>query len=177
YEEADSTFNKILEMEPNNLNAICYQAEIHKEQKNYEKAIEVLTKGLENASGNKNMIHLYVVRGDIHRLRKEYEESLKDLDEAISLNVDNMEIDNDESTDDKKYNTLALCYRGSIHRNNKNYDNALKDLDGSLKNDPRNIFALCERGAVYRDKGNFKDAWNDIENALKLSEENEDYLE
>ncbi|CAG8450735.1 12526_t:CDS:2 [Racocetra fulgida] len=182
YKEALADLNKALILDDSDKESLIMrnQAEIYKEQKNYEKAIEVLAKGLENAPGDTNMLHLFVVKGDIHRLRKEFAESLENLNNALSLDLNAMEIDSDEpiiNDDKKKYNALALCYRGSIHRNNKDYVNALKDLDGSLKKHPKNIFALCERGAVYRDKGNFKDAWNDIENALKLSEENDDDLE
>ncbi|CAG8692673.1 8341_t:CDS:2 [Dentiscutata erythropus] len=117
YNEAISDFTEALNLNPKK------STEIHKEQKNYEKAIEVLTNGLENASGEKNMVHLYVVRGDINRLRKEYVESLKDLDEA----------DLDVSLQDDPKNIFALCERGAVYRDKGNFKDAWNDIENALK--------------------------------------------
>ncbi|MBR0103583.1 MAG: tetratricopeptide repeat protein [Selenomonadaceae bacterium] len=119
YDRALKDYNKALELEPDNQDALFSRASYYKNLKEDDKALTDLNKLLElNSNYNSTA---YFDRGLIYYRLKNYQMAIQDYTKAIELNAKS----------DSTYNN-----RGVAYENLGQYDKALADYDKALELDP-----------------------------------------
>jgi WD40 repeat protein/tetratricopeptide (TPR) repeat protein len=103
------------------------------------------------------LARIYRNRGRAYRERTEYEQALKDLDQALSL--------------DSNF-VWAYSSRGTTYRLLNDYQQAIADFDYALKLDPAYIWAYIGRGTTYRLRKDYQQAIADFDHALALDSKN-----
>jgi tetratricopeptide (TPR) repeat protein len=94
------------------------------------------------------------LRGDAYGKKPEQGAALKDYDQAIRLDPENV---------------LALINRSSIYQSQKKHDLALADLKKALAVDPKNATAWAYQGDNYYYAGKEQDAINSFAQAIKYA--------
>ncbi len=92
-------------------------------------------------------------RGYAWFLKKEYDKSLADFDEAIRLDPENVRF---------------FRGRAAVRSVLKDYDNAIADYDTALCFDPKNVDTLLRRGELRFYQRNFDKAAADYDEAIRL---------
>jgi tetratricopeptide (TPR) repeat protein len=113
-----------------------------------EDGVDYFTKKLDE----KPSVDVYVRRAALHKLRKEYDDALRDYDKAIEMNPSGATFQN----------------RGTLHLQRKDYDRALADFNEALKQNPNYAFALRSRGLAYEQMKQFKEAISDFQRANEI---------
>ncbi|WP_293347462.1 MULTISPECIES: serine protease [unclassified Microcoleus] len=129
----------------------------------------------------------YVNRGSLYGGKGDYDNALKDYNEAIKLDPKNaiaysnrgdvyynkgdydnaLKVYTEAIKLDPKY-AIAYSNRGNLYREKGDYDNALKDFNEAIKLDPKYAIAYSNRGNIYSDKGDYDNALKDFNEAIKL---------
>jgi tetratricopeptide (TPR) repeat protein len=99
----------------------------------------------------------YNNRGVAYRLKGQYDDAIKDFDEAIRL----------RSTFANAFNNRAVAYR-----NKGDLDHALEDYGEAIRLRPDYIPAFYNRGLVLMDKGEYDRALGDFEIVLRADPQN-----
>ncbi|WP_026732000.1 ATP-binding protein [Fischerella sp. PCC 9605] len=92
-------------------------------------------------------------RGAIYYISKRYDEALKNLNQAITL---------DPTLDS------AIELQGHVYSNNKHYSDAIKSFDRLIKLDPNHPRAIAQRGYIYQLIERYDQALIDFNRALEL---------
>jgi tetratricopeptide (TPR) repeat protein len=92
-------------------------------------------------------------RGIKHHENKDYDQAIKEFNEAIRLNPKN---------------AVAYAYRGDVYRMKSQNDLAIKEFNEAIRLDPKNVDAYSCRGDVYRMTGQYDQAISDCTEAIKL---------
>jgi tetratricopeptide (TPR) repeat protein len=129
----------------------------------------------------------YNNRGDIHKVRGEYDLAIADFDQAIQLDpklaiayggrcgawngegaYDRALADCEEGI--RLYPKLAIAYsnRGFVYGKKSDFDRAMTDLDKAIALNPRLARGYTNRGAIYELRGDFGRAIADYDEALTL---------
>ena len=84
-EQAIEDFNKLLEANPDDPDALQAVAELMSRLGNNDEALAKVTRAIE---GTRRAPSLYILRGRIHTKREDYEEAIKDFNRAVDLQPD-----------------------------------------------------------------------------------------
>jgi len=87
YEEAIVIYNKVIEQDPDNMQAIKFQANCYARLRDHESALEKLSKGLELDNSDDL---LYLLSGQSHLALGNFEEAIRAFQKAIKLKPDNI---------------------------------------------------------------------------------------
>ncbi|MGW3492650.1 tetratricopeptide repeat protein [Streptomyces sp. NPDC001020] len=94
-----------------------------------------------------------ILRGEIHRLLRHYDEAVRDLSEGIRHNP---------------ASEFAWASRGATYERNGDFDAALADLNQALEIKPDYVWALARRARVWRGRGEPARQLDDLNRALTL---------
>lgn len=137
--EAINSFDKGLELDPKDKNAIYFKAEAYFALKNYKKALGVCDDYLKITSANVFDSNVYSLKTKILMILNNFEEALAVIDEGLKISPD----------DDSIYATKAMI----LLRAHK-YDEGIECVNKALKLNPSNVIALKLRNNVL--KGNLR---------------------
>jgi len=122
----------------------------HRNNEDYDKAIEEFTKVIKFDSNN---AVAYSCRGDSYRMINEYDQAIADLNTAIILD---------------KNDAVAYARRGEAYRGKEQYSQAIHDFNEAITLDPNFSFAYGSRGAAYCKIDQYDQAISDCNKALML---------
>ena len=84
--------------------------------------------------GNNELLsQVYLLSGEVHRSRGEYDWAIEDYDTVIEMNPDNVE---------------AYIYRGLAYHHKGKYDRAIEDFTKAIKLKPNYAGAYYDRGVA-----------------------------
>ncbi len=150
YTYAEAAFSKAFFYDPNVVEARVLMVMIYMargEKKKARSEIELLQKQFPNDAA------LYFVKGVMHRLDGEYEESLKSFDKLARL--------------DPAARAVAAYNRARIFIYRQDYERALHELDKGVKVEPNHPMLKIFRSGVYYYQGKFDEANDLIASVLK----------
>jgi tetratricopeptide (TPR) repeat protein len=149
--EGIKTFNKFIELNPQNAKVIYYRglayANIGDSQqaiKDYSKAIEIDPKYVE----------AYGDRGKTYAGIGNYQQAIKDYNNVIGLG---------------SYREIAYCFRGIAYSKLNNFKQAIKDYDSSIKIDPKYADAYGNRGIAHASLVNYRQAIRDFNKVIEIN--------
>lgn len=120
------------------------------QEKNYEKAIEILSLALSEGSTD---IGVLVARGEAYFYLHRYKEALADLNEGIKK---------------KPGHIYGLMLRAAVYDESGQTSNAIQDLSQVLLLNPQNKAAYVLRGVGYASMKRWNDALSDLNQAAAL---------
>jgi len=185
--EAISSYDKVIQMEPDNGAAYNNRGLAHYRLWHYETAIADLNKAIELLP---HLDLVYSNRGAIYHRTGEYDKALTDLDEAIQRNPEY---------------SIAYYNRGLVYSARNDYDMAIADFDMAIQFSSNDVFApnlrssdpgtelpegienllrgvqseadlpsaYTNRGIAYVFKGNYDMAIADFDQAIQLQPDND----
>ncbi len=116
--------------------------------------IAVLGQNTTNKPEEKESIAgLYVLRGSIHLIIREYNLAIKDFSRVIRLTPKN---------------PMAYSYRSDAYMKIGDFRQALKDANKSIELAPKKAIVYVTRGEVYNMLNKYKKAIKDFKRAIKL---------
>jgi tetratricopeptide (TPR) repeat protein len=98
-------------------------------------------------------VQAYVDRGIENSQKGQYDQALKDFDQALKL---------------KPNDAAILTYRGMVCHAKGQDDQAIKDFEQAMKADPKFGRAYYQRGMVYETLGKLSQALEDLQHAKSL---------
>lgn len=101
---------------------------------------------------NPQQMELYLRRGRLFRLRREWDKAIADLDKAISLDPQNLD---------------AVLERAATKRSQSDWDGAIDDYSRAISISDRSSGAWIGRGVAYERKGEFRRALDDFDQAIE----------
>lgn len=108
-------------------------------------------------------------RGVVFIKKKDYDQALADLNEAIRLGpAERIKGIDEKSRDKNTQNAEYLHQRGIVHSLKGDIDRAIADYSAALRSDPELAQAFYDRGLAYRTKGDTNSANADFGRATKL---------
>jgi serine/threonine-protein kinase len=150
YTYAEAAFSKAFFYDPNVVEARVLMVMIYMargEKKKARSEIELLQKQFPNDAA------LYFVKGTMHRLDGEYEESLKSFDKLTKL--------------DPAARAVAAYNRARLYIYQRRFDEALAELDKGVKVEPHHPMLKIFRSGVYYYQAKFDEANDLIAGVLK----------
>lgn len=150
YTYAEAAFSKAFFYDPNVVEARVLMVMIYMargEKKKARSEIELLQKQFPNDAA------LYFVKGVMHRLDGEYEESLKAFEKLTKL--------------DPAARAVAAYNRARLFIYQRRFDEALAELDKGVKAEPHHPMLKIFRSGVYYYQGKFDEANDLIAGVLK----------
>jgi len=151
YEEAIVAYKRVINAEPENVDAMINMGISYVELKNYEKGIELYQRVLDLEPDNKyalnNMGWAKECQGKIEEAKELYVKSLE-----IDSNFDN-----------------ALINMTNILLDNEEYDKAIDFFKKALEKDPFNVANWIDLGRTYRQKEEYQLAVDAYNKALELN--------
>jgi len=129
FREGVADFDKVLDIEPDNMDAFTERGELLAKNKRYDAAIQDFNKVLEAEPKN---VKAYALRGETKMFDRRPDEGYIDVNIAILLAPDD---------------PLALRIRGNIYEAQKRTENAIADYQKALAKDP---FQEESRAALAR---------------------------
>lgn len=188
--EATKLFNKAIDIDPKNVDAINNLAYILYDNKNYDSAISLYKK---SAEINPNYFYTYHYWGLALAAQKKFDEAFKMYDKSIKLNPQYTEIYDDYGKalyEIQKYDEAAekferaieldpknsANYRlaGSIFAKQKKYEDAIDMFEKSIEQDSGFYEVYIDFGNVLLEQSNYTEAENKFRKAIKLKPENAD---
>jgi tetratricopeptide (TPR) repeat protein len=119
-----------------------------------DQAITACTRIIERAGDNpEHRADALSARGQAHRQKRQYDQALTDLNEAIRLKPDSVG---------------ALYRRGNVYRDMRDYDRTIADFDQVLRLQPNFAGGFLNRGYVWEAKGDRERAKADYQAALAI---------
>lgn len=189
-EQALVYFEKLLTIAPNFEVAYCDYSFCLFQNREIDKAIYVIEKGLKEFPREADF---YLIRGNLKLEKKFYAEAVLDFELAISLVPISIEANEklalanfslcdwekalrsfDRVLELDAKNIVALVYRGKILFLQNRHDEAIESFDGALKVMPNCVEALWKKGVLLSEKKKFEEALTSFDCALKYANENAD---
>lgn len=133
--KAENLFRAILQIAPNNCDALHLLGLICADRKKHGQAIQLIQQAIQR---NPRIAAFYANLASSQRALHQYEEALKNIDVALQLNPQLIE---------------ALNTRGNVLRSLGRLDEALSCLNSAINQQPRFHEAYDNRGNVLRDMG------------------------
>lgn len=150
HKDALDEFQEVVDRLATYPGAHYYMAKCHIVDKDYDLALEHADKEIE---GNPTLDTGYYIKGEVQRLQGNYQESVKMLEKAISINGQSVE---------------ALLALGWIKMRQNYLDTARELYLRALKRDPSIPDIHLQLGHIYRSSGQGKLAIDSYETYLKL---------
>jgi len=164
----------------------------YKEQKKYEKAIEYFTYSLSEQSDKYiDSSAIIFFRGNVHFYMKQYDESIDDYTQAISLDTKYDAAYNNRGvaySDKGEYDKAIIDYsqaislnlkydaaynnRGNAYSKRGEYNKAIEDYSQAISLNPKYDAAYNNRGEAYRNKGEYEKAIADYSQAISINPKN-----
>ena len=111
----------------------------------------------ENAIPKKIRAAAFVIRGNTHQKKGDFDRAISNFNEAIKL---------------ESKHAVPLINRGNAYQEKGDFDRAISDYDEAIKLDFKlgfkNADAFNNRGNAYQEKGDFDRAISDYDEAIKL---------
>ena len=150
YSRAIDDFNRVLELEPDNVSALIARGGAYSQLGSQGLAIADLNRAIAlQPSASQAFFHRATVRSRLGEMGS----ALQDYDQAIRLNPEN---------------TAALISRAGLLSSEGHYDEAIRDLDSAIEVQPESANAFYNRGYAYFSKGNYTKAIQDYSFAITL---------
>jgi len=150
YDLALSYFDRVLEIEPENLKALNAKGVISAKTEKYDDALSYFDKILEIEPDNvdvlNNKIALFLELG-------KQENAMHHMDRVLEIEPDNVQV---------------LFTKGEIHLEKKEYEQALSYLDRVLQIEPDNLKALNAKGSLFQIQGEFEKALTYFDRILEI---------
>ena len=127
--------------------------EIALQAKQFQSAVDLFTRALENETDPSRQASLLISRGDAHVALGQSEAALEDYDASLTIEPDQ---------------PLRLIRRALLYRVHDQPEKALADLDHVLEIDPTNINAHYARGAVLYGLEKFAEAEQTFSDCIAL---------
>jgi tetratricopeptide (TPR) repeat protein len=99
----------------------------------------------------------YLLRGVSWLSKREFDNAIKDLSEAIRL---------------EPGNSNFYCLRGKARYGKHEYDQAMTDFNEAIRRNPRNLIALNDRGVTFNAKEEFGKSLQQFAEVLRLDPRN-----
>lgn len=147
-EKASADLTKISALEPNNMSVVLNSGELFLKNKEYDKAIEFLTKAITV----KPSVKLYLDRANAYAAQKKYDLAVADYNKAIGFEPGNAEI----------YFKL-----GQMTTIVKKYDEAIADYTKAIGLNPKYAQAYTARGWIYYTQKNYDKSFEDASKAVE----------
>ncbi len=154
YDMAKKYYDDALKMNANDVELMCYIAELRALGQDLKGALEMYN----NAAFEKeNYAPIYIGRGMIKFKQKEYSYAIKDIEQGLVLSkYQKIEDDIYVSLAQSKFETGA-------------FKSAIKVFDTLVKRNPKNEYTLTYRGASKLSVNDFSGAIKDLDEAIKLN--------
>ncbi len=150
YGRAIDDFNRVLELEPDNVSALIARASAYSQLGSQGVAIADLDRAIAlQPTASLAFYH----RGTVRSRLGEMGLALRAYDQAIRLTPEN---------------AAALISRAGLMSSEGHYDEAIRDLDNAIEVQPESANAFYNRGYAYFSKGNFAKATQDYSFAITL---------
>jgi len=150
YDLAMSYFDRVLEIEPDNLKALNAKGVISAKIEKYDDALSYFDKILEIEPDNvdvlNNKIALFLELG-------KQENAMQHIDRVLEVEPDNVQ---------------ALYTKAEIHIEKKDYGQALSYLDRVLQIEPDNLQALNAKGSLFQVQGEYEKALTFFDRILEI---------
>jgi len=143
-------FNRTLELEPRNFQALIARGEAWSQLGEFGPAVADLDQAIKLAPTHP---HALIVRGLIHAREGKPQLALQDYDAALKLS---------------EHDPFALMSRAALNAADGKYAPAIGDLDASLAINDTNALAFYNRGVAHFALGDYQAAIADYDAALKL---------
>ena len=99
----------------------------------------------------------FVVRGNAHHEKGDFDRAISDFDKTTNLNPEN---------------AVAFYNRGNAYREKNDFDRAISNFNEAINLDPKYAAAFNNRGIAYQEKGDFDRAISDFDESIKLDSKN-----
>jgi tetratricopeptide (TPR) repeat protein len=139
YEKALVNFDKALDINPNNVNALYYKGYIYEQMENYDEAIKFYSKAIKADVED----FMYYRRGKCYFNNELDSLAILDFNEALKRIPDNPEI---------------LMSRASAYLRTEQYDKLLVDLNTRLKQNPNDYFTKANKSIALKKLGKYEEA-------------------
>jgi len=140
YDIALSYFDRVLQIEPDNLQALNAKGVIFAKTANYDEALTYFDKILEidpeNVDAMINKVALFAEQGKI-------EKATQFIDRILEIDPNNVE---------------ALYAKGEVLLKKREYEQSLSYLDKVLQIEPDNLRALNAKGSIYQKQQKYEEA-------------------
>lgn len=156
FDNAIKEFERIIELDPNNVAAYNNRAYVYASKNDYTHAVDDYSRVIE--LDPKNAV-AYNDRGYVNYMMHNYDLAIADYDKALQL--------------DQNY-VLTYCNRGSAYSVKRDFDRAIEDFTHAIKLDPKNVIAYLWRGCIYGNKGDYKRATADFKKVLEIEPNNQE---
>jgi len=150
YDLAMSYFDRVLEIEPDNLKALNANGVISAKTEKYDDALLYFDKILEIEPDNVDVLNnkaaLFLELG-------KQDNAMQHIDRILEIEPDNVQ---------------ALYTKGEIHLKKKDYEQALSYLDRVLQIEPDNLKALNAKGSLFQVQGEYEKALTFFDRILEI---------
>jgi tetratricopeptide (TPR) repeat protein len=120
----------------------------------FDEAIDLCDKALETKPNPSVMSNAYMTRGNGYAGKGNWDNALRDYDEAIRI---------------QPYNYDALVNRGNAYAHKKERDKSTRDYDEAIRLNPKMFQAYCNRAMNYLAAGNLDHALADLTESIRLN--------
>jgi len=144
-------FERVLDIDPNDEEALNGKAAVLGDQEKYEEAFELLDKVLEI---NPNFSYAWNTKGAIYLELKNYEEAIKCFNKAIEFNPNFLE---------------AWSNRGLAYSDLERYIEAIKNFEKALEIDPKDVESWDGMGIALMCHGDFEKAEKCFNKAIEIN--------
>jgi tetratricopeptide (TPR) repeat protein len=152
-EKALADFNRVLELDHENLSAYNNRGAIYRVLKEYDKALADYSEAI---ALNPEYSKAYNNRGNVYMEMEQFDKALIDYSKAIELNP--------------KY-VQAYINLGNVYTKQKEYEKALQEYQRAIEIDPEFAYAYFSRGSVYQELMEYEKALADYSKAIELNSE------
>jgi tetratricopeptide (TPR) repeat protein len=150
YDRAIADFNRALELEPRNIEALVRRGDAYGQIGDYGRGLADLNRAI---GQSRPVAQYYVIRGLLNGRRNMPQLALADYNTALGLDPNNVD---------------ALQSRGAILAAGGQLDAALADLDAAIAVAPNSAIARYNRGYIRFMKGSYDPAIADFSAAIDL---------
>ena len=150
YARAVGDFDKVLQLVPDNVDALIRRGDAYGQLGDFGHAIADLDRAVQLAPDD---VEPYIYRGLAHNRRGENKLAVADFDTALKLDPRNVD---------------ALRNRGALYATNGQADLAIRDLNAAIAIQPNDPLSFYDRGYAHFAKRNYEMAIVDYSTAIAL---------
>ncbi len=151
WELALSSYDKAIQVNPNDANTYHNRGVLYQEHKKWELALADYNKTIQINPNNANS---YYNRGVIYYKHKKWELALADYNKAIQINPN--------------YAT-AYIGRGVLYKEQKKWELALSDYNKAIQINPNDVYVYGNRGVLYKEQKKWELALADYNKAIQIN--------